>query len=259
MRGGHAASPRGTPRDLDAPAVVIVHGAWVDATDWREVIALLQARRLSVVAVQNPLTSLADDVDAVTRVINHQAGPIVLVGQGYGGTVITQVGGKASVAALVYVAAFAPDTGESTADAQKDYPPSPCVAGIDVDAGGFLYLTQEAVPEFLAQDLPSVDNGVLAAAQKPIRASALLDRVTTAAWRTKPSSYVVTEQDRMISPAFQRQTAEKINAHVFSCQSGHLPFLSRPRETVEAILAAVNFVRCNSCASRPLAVPRDGA
>ena len=92
MRRGHAGSPGGIPRDLDAPTVVIVHGAWVDATDWREVIALLQVKGLSVIAVQNPLSSLADDVDTVTRAINHQSSPIVLVGQGYGGTVITQAG-----------------------------------------------------------------------------------------------------------------------------------------------------------------------
>src|SRR5262245_31655459 len=113
MRRGHAEGTRGMPRDFDAPTVVIVHGAWVDATGWREVIALLQAKGLNVIAVQNPLSSLADDVDAVARAINHQPAPIVLVGQGYGGTVITQAGNHPSVAALVYVAAFAPDTGES--------------------------------------------------------------------------------------------------------------------------------------------------
>jgi pimeloyl-ACP methyl ester carboxylesterase len=243
MSRGHAGSPGGIPRDLDAPTVVIVHGAWVDATAWREVIALLQAKGLNVIAVQNPLRSLADDVDAVTRAINHQSGPIVLVGQGYGGTVITQAGNHPSVAALVYVAAFAPDTGESTSDTPKDYPPSPCVGGVEVDAGGFLYLAQEAVPEFLAQDLPAADNRILAAAQKPIRASALLDRVTAAAWHARPSWYVVTDQDRMISPALQRQLAQRINAIVFILHSGHLPFLSKPKQTADAILAAVDFVR----------------
>jgi len=193
--------------------------------------------------VQNPLRSLAEDVDAVTRAINQQSGLIVLVGQGYGGTVITQAGNHPRVVALVYVAAFAPDTGESTADAQKDYPPPPCVAGIEVDAGGFLFLAQDAVPQFLAQDLPAADNKVLAAAQKPIRASALLDRVTVAAWRTKPSWYVIADQDRMISPALQREMAQRNNANVFVLSSGHLPFLSRPKETAAAIMTAVGFVR----------------
>lgn len=243
MRKGHAGSRGPVPRDLNAPTVVIVHGAWIDATDWREVIALLQVKDLSVIAVQSPLSSLADDVDAVTRTIDHLSGPIVLVGQGYGGTVITQAGNHQKVSALVYVAAFAPDTGESTTDAQTHYPPPLCVAGLEVDAGGFLYLAQDAVPRFLAQDLPSADSRILAAAQKPIRASALLDRVTAAAWHTKPSWYVVADEDRMISPALQRQTANRINANVSELQSGHLPFLSKPKETADVVLAAVEFVR----------------
>jgi predicted alpha/beta hydrolase family esterase len=242
MRRGHAGSRGGIPRDRHALTVVIVHGAWVDATDWREVIALLQVKDLSVVAVQTPLSSLRDDLDTVTRAINHQSNPIVLVGQGYGGTVITQAGNHPRVAALVYVAAFAPDAGESTTDMHRDYPPPPCVAGFEIDAGGFLYLAPDAVPVFLAQDLPAADNRILAAAQKPIRASALLDRVTAAAWRTKPSWYVVTDEDRMISPALQRQIAKRINANVFALQSGHLPFLSKPKGTADAILCAVDFV-----------------
>src|SRR5512134_2772946 len=147
MRGGHAGNPGAVPRDLNAPTVMIVHGAWVDATDWREVIALLQVEGLTVIAVQTPLSSLRDDVDTVTRAIRHQSNPIVLVGHGYGGTVITQAGNHPRVAALVYVAAFAPDAGESTTDAQQDYPPPPCVSGLEVDAGGFLYLASDAVPE----------------------------------------------------------------------------------------------------------------
>jgi pimeloyl-ACP methyl ester carboxylesterase len=243
LRRGHAAASGGEPRDLDAPTVVIVHGAWVDATGWREVIALLQRTGLGVVAVQNPLSALADDVDAVTRVMNQQRGPVVLVGHGYGGTVITQAGNHSSVAALVYVAAVAPDVGESTTAAQRDYPPPPCIDGLEVDAGGFLYLTPDVVLAFLAQDLPATEGRVLAAAQQPIRAGALLDRVAQAAWRTKPCWYAVTDEDRMISPALQRQIARRINASVLVIRSGHVPFLSRPKETADVIIAAVDFVR----------------
>ncbi len=245
------------PRDLDAPAVVIAHGAWVDATSWREVIALLQVRGLSVVAVQNPLSALADDVDAVTRVLNHQPSPVVLVGHGYGGTVITQAGNHQSVAALVYVAAFAPDIGESTTDAQKDYPPPPCIGRFEVDARGFLYLAPDAVLEFLAHDLSATEGLVLAAAQQPIRASALLDRVTEAAWRTKPSWYGVTDDDRMMSPALQREIAGRINASVLILRAGHVPFLSKPKDTADVILAAVDFVRGNGHAGESIAAPRD--
>jgi pimeloyl-ACP methyl ester carboxylesterase len=242
-----------------APAVLIVHGAWVDGTGWREVIALLHSRGLKVVAVQIPLSSLADDVDAVTRAIDHQSSPVVLVGQGYGGTVITQAGSHAKVVALVYVAAFAPDERESTNDLQKDYPPPPCVARFEIDAGGFLYLEQDAVPEFLAQDLPAADGRILAAAQKPIRASALADRVASAAWHEKPCWYLVTDEDRMIPPDLQREIAKKINAVVITVHAGHVPFLSKPKETAAVIRAAVAFVRGEYRMGDRVAATRDRA
>lgn len=245
------------PRDLITPTIVIAHGAWIGGAAWREVIALLQFRGLNVIAVHNPLSSLADDVDAVIRIINQQSTPVVLVGHGYGGTVITQVGNLASVAALVYVAAFAPDVGESTTDSHTEYPPRACVARFKVDAGGYLYLAQDAVSEFLAQDLPAADSRVLAAAQQPIRASALLDRVTAAAWRTKPCWYVLADQDRMISPALQRRIANRIGASIFVVRAGHAPFLSRPRETADVVLAAVNFVRIGGHSGAPIAAPPD--
>ena len=244
-RRGHADARQGVPRDLDAPAVVIAHGEWVDATGWRDVIALLHVKGLSVVAVQNPLSALADDVDAVMRVLNHQRRPVVLVGHGYGGTVITQAGNHQRVAVLVYIAACAPDTGESTADAQKDYPPPLCIRRFAVDASGFLHLAPDAVLEFLAHDLPQTEGLVVAAAQKPIRVSALIDRVTDAAWHRKPCWYAVTDDDRMMSPALQREIASRINASVRTVRAGHLPFLSKPKETTDVILAAVEFVRGN--------------
>jgi pimeloyl-ACP methyl ester carboxylesterase len=166
----------------------------------------------------------------------------VLVGHGYGGTVITQAGNHSRVAALVYVAAFAPNVGESTTDAQ-DYPPLACIGGLEVDAGGFLYLAPDVVLEFLAQDLPATECRVLAAAQQPIRASALLDRVADAAWQSKPSWYIVTEGDRMISPVLQRQIASRIGASVLTLRAGHAPFLSKPSETAIVIGAAVDYVR----------------
>jgi len=231
------------PRNPEAPTVVIVHGAWVDGTSWREVIALLHVKGLSVIAVQNPLSALGDDVDAVVRVIKRQSAPVVLVGHGYGGTVITQAGDHSTVAALVYIAACAPDIGESTTDVEKSGPSSPVISRFEVDAGGFLYLPLAAVREFLAHDLSAAEVRVLAAAQPPIRASALLDRVTKAAWRTKPSWYAVTDEDRMISPALQREIAARIEARVLSLRAGHVPFLSKPKDTADVILAAVDFVR----------------
>jgi pimeloyl-ACP methyl ester carboxylesterase len=231
-------------RDPLAPTVVMVHGAWVDGTGWREVIALLQIKGLKVIAVQNPLSSLADDADAATRAINRQSNSVVLVGHCYGGTVITQTGNNEKVAALVYVAAFAPDVGQSTNDTQKGYPMPHCVASLEIDAGGYLYIAQDSVTKFLAQDLPAADSFILAAAQKPIRASALTDRVAAAAWHEKPCWYLVTDDDRAIAPDLQREFAKKINATIVTVQSGHVPFLSKPRETAEVILAAVDAVNC---------------
>jgi len=230
-------------RDREAPTVVIVHGAWADGTSWREVIALLHVEGLSVIAVQNPLSALGDDVDAVTRVLKRQPGPVVLVGHGYGGTVITQAGDHPSVVTLVYIAGCAPDIGEATIDVEKSGPAPPVISRFEVDAGGFLYLPLTVVREFLAHDLPEAEARVLAAAQPPIRASALLDRVTRAAWRTKPSWYAVTDEDRMFSPALQREIATRIGARVLSLRAGHVPFLSKPKETAEVILAAVDVVR----------------
>ena len=193
--------------------------------------------------MQNPLSALADDVDAVTRVLDHRRGPVVLVGHGYGGTVITQAGSHQSVAGLVYIAAWAPDTGESTADLQEYHASPPFIGRLEVDAGGFLYLAPDAVLEFLAHDLPAPEGLVLAAAQHPIRASALLDRVTGAAWRSKPSWYAVTDDDRVMSPAVQRDIAGRIHARVSFLRAGHVPFLSKPTETAAVILAAVDHVR----------------
>jgi pimeloyl-ACP methyl ester carboxylesterase len=165
----------------------------------------------------------------------------VLVGHGYGGTVITQAGDHSNVSALVYIAACAPDIDESTIE--NCGPSSPFVSRLEVDAGGFLYMPLAVVREFLAHDLSEAEVRVLAAAQPPIRASALLDRVTKAAWRIKPSWYAVADQDRILSPALQREIAARIEARVVPIRAGHLSFVSKPMETAEVILTAVDFVR----------------
>jgi pimeloyl-ACP methyl ester carboxylesterase len=154
------------------------------------------------------------------------------------------------------VAAFAPASGESTADSQSD---NPSQARFEVDSGGFLYLAQESVPQFLAQDLPATDNRVLAAVQQPVRATALFDRVAKAAWRVRPCWYVVTSEDRMIAPELQRRLAARMNARVSILSASHTPFLSKPKETANVILSAVDFVRNQGQTSESIAVPRDRA
>ena len=218
--------------------VVLVHGAFADGSSWDKVIPLLEARGLKVVAVQNPLTSLADDAASVKRVIDAQSGPVILVGHSWGGTVITEVGDDDKVAALVFVAAFAPDVGESTADLGKDGPPPPGATSIRPDPAGYLYLTPEGVAKDFAQDLPATQTRVMAVTQGPIFGKAFDEKVTKAAWQNKPSWFIVAEKDRMIQPALERAMAKKINASTTTLPTSHVPMQSRPKDVAAVILAA---------------------
>jgi len=218
--------------------IVLVHGAFSDGSSWDKVVPLLQAKGFHVVAVQNPLTSLADDVASVRRVIDAQKGPVVLVGHSWAGTVITEAGTDDKVAALVYVAAFAPDAGETSGDLGKNFPPPPGSATIYADNAGFLYLSPEGVANNFAQDLPPAQTRVLAATQGPIFGKSFGEAVKNAAWKTKPSWYIVAEKDRMIQPDLERAMAKKINAKVTSLPTSHVPMLSRPKDVTAVILAA---------------------
>jgi len=220
--------------------VVLVHGAFADGSSWDKVIPLLQAKGLNVVAVQNPLTSLADDVAAAKRVIDAQSGPVVLVGHSWGGTVITEAGSSDKVAALVYVAAFAPDTGQSTNDLNKAGPPPPGAASIRADNAGYLYLTAEGVAKNFAQDLAAAETKVMAATQGPVLGKAFDDKVMNPAWKNKPSWFVVAEKDRMIQPDLERAMAKRINATTTALPTSHVPMLSRPTDVAAVIIAAAD-------------------
>jgi pimeloyl-ACP methyl ester carboxylesterase len=215
--------------------VVLIHGAFAGGSSWDKVIPLLEARGLKVVAVQNPLTSLADDAASVKRVIDAQSGPVILVGHSWGGTVITEVGGDDKVAAL---AAFAPDVGESTADLGKDGPPPPGATSIRPDPAGYLYLTPEGVAKDFAQDLPATQTRVMAVTQGPIFGKAFDEKVTKAAWQNKPSWFIVAEKDRMIQPALERTRSKKNNASTTTLPTSHVPMHSRPKDVAAVILAA---------------------
>ena len=224
-----------------APApttVVLVHGVWADGSSWDKVIPLLLAKGLKVVAVQNPLTSLADDVAATKRVLDAQAGPVVLVGHSWGGMVITEAGDDPKVAALVYVAAFAPDEGQAASDLGKDLPPPPGLANAHPDASGFLWLTAEGVAKDFAPDLPAAQTKVMAVTQGPLSAKSLDEKVSTAAWRTKPSWFVVAQKDRMIQPDLERAMAKKIKANTTELPTSHVAMLARPQEVAAVILKA---------------------
>lgn len=221
------------------PSVVIVHGAFADGSDWAKVIPLLQAKGVKVTAIQNPLTSLKDDVAVARRVLDAQTGKVVLVGHSWGGTVITEAGAHDKVAALVYVAAFAPDAGQSTADVGKDYPTPPGIKKLVADAQGFLSLPPEALRDDFAQDLPAAQTAVMAATQGPIQAKAFEEKVTVAAWQGKPSWYIVSSRDRMIDPDLERALAKKIKARTLELAASHVPQQSRPAEVAKVILDAV--------------------
>src|SRR5437016_7230071 len=173
------------------PAVVLVHGAWADGSSWAKVIPLLEKAGLNAVAVQNPLTSFEDDMAATKRAIALQDGPVILVGHSWGGVVITEAGADPKVAGLVYVAAFAPEVGVPVGELGKDFPPPPGLAEVRPDAAGYLTLTTKGVMEFFAPDLPMAQQKLIAATQGQTNSSVFGARVTNAAWKTKPSWYVV--------------------------------------------------------------------
>lgn len=228
----HAAAPA-------SPSVVIVHGAFADGSDWAKVIPLLQAKGIQVTAIQNPLTSLKDDVAVARRVLDAQTGKVVLVGHSWGGSVITEAGTHDKVASLVYVAAFAPDAGQSSAEVGKDFPPSPGSKKFTADAQGFLSLPPEAMRNDFAQDLPAAQTAVMSATQGPIQAKAFEERLSAAAWQGKPSYYIVAGKDRMIDPQLQRVLAKKIGARTTELPTSHVPQQSRPADVAKVILEAV--------------------
>lgn len=225
--------------DSTKPSVVIVHGAFADGSDWAKVIPLLQAKGLHVVAVQNPLSSLEDDVAAAKRAIDAQPGKVVLVGHSWGGAVITEAGANDKVSSLVYVAAFAPDAGQSAAETGKGFPPAPGFAHIVADASGFLSLTKEGMSKHFAQDLPAATTAVMTATQGPILGKSFEQKLGNAAWKTKPSWYLTTDADHMIPPAQQLEMAKKIGAHLVHVNSSHVPQQSQPAKVAEVILDAV--------------------
>jgi len=228
--------------EVQKPTVVLVHGAFADGSTWNKVIPLLQEKGLNVVAVQNPLSSLADDVKATQRVLDQQTGPVVLVAHSWGGAVITQAGVADNVKALVYVAAFAPSEGQSVADVSKDYPTPSGFSHIVADKDGFLTLSLEGVQKHLAQDVPAEQTKLMYATQTPTRGKNFEEKVTAAAWKTKPSWYVVSEQDHMLDPALQVAMAKKMSAHVTTLRASHAPHLSQPAEIAKVILDATTAV-----------------
>jgi pimeloyl-ACP methyl ester carboxylesterase len=218
--------------------VVLVHGAWADGSSWAKIIPLLEKQGLHVVAVQNPLSSLADDVAATKRAIDAQDGPVVLVGHSYGGAVISEAGNHPKVARLVFVAAFGPDTGESVGTTAKDFAPAPVGPEVQPIEDGFLVLSRKGVTEDFAQDLSAGEKQVLFATQGPTSGSVFGAPISNAAWRHKPSFYVVADNDRMINPDYERFAAKRMGAKTLALPTSHVPMLAKPQEVAAFIAQA---------------------
>lgn len=214
--------------------IVLVHGAWADGSGWQRIHDILRARGYSVNVVQNPMTSLADDVAAVDRVLARQDGATLLVGHSYGGVVITEAGDAANVAGLVYVAAFVPDAGESVASLIEGETPAP----LQPSADGFLFFNPSLFPQVFAHDLTAAQGAFLAAAQVPPAGAAFGTPVSQAAWRSRRSWYVLATEDRVIPPRVQRRMATRASAAITEIRGSHAVYISQPEAVADAIDAA---------------------
>lgn len=226
-----------TPAPGKARNIVLVHGLFADGSCWSEVISRLQAVGLNATAVQNPLTTLPDAVASAQRVLERQDGPTVLVGHSFSGMIVTEAGTHPDVSALVYVAARAPDAGEDYTALARTYPTPPASAGIVFD-GDEGRLTEEAFLRDFAGDLPKAKAKVLYAAQEPFQKALLTGRTTQAAWRTKPSFYAVSTEDRTINPDLQRFMAKRMGAKTIEVKASHLSLISHPDEITQLIINA---------------------
>jgi len=214
--------------------IVLVHGAFTDGSSWAQVISRLQAMGYHVTAVQNPLTSLADDVSATERVLRRQKGDVLLVGHSWAGAVITQAGNDKQVKGLVYLSALVPDSGESVADLLSSL--NAPMDGLVPDAQGLVWLDDpQAFHQVMAADLPMAQVNVLASIQQPIAAASFSGKIQHAAWHDKPSWYLQTESDQALRPAVQKAIAQRIGAKVTSIDSSHLSLLSHPDEVAMLI------------------------
>ncbi|MEM9488288.1 MAG: alpha/beta hydrolase [Myxococcota bacterium] len=226
----------------ETASVVLVHGAFADGSSWSKVIPILQQAGIEVTAAQLPLSSLADDAAAATRLIDLQTSPVVLVGHSWGGAVITEAGANDNVAALVYLAAFAPDAEQPVGALLEGLPAAPWEAELIPDAGGNLRLSENAFSTYFAPDLPASEAAVMAATQGPLTAEAFAQAPTSAAWRSKPTHYIISDDDQIIPTALQVTMAETIAAETTTLSASHVPMLSRPEEVAQIILDVVTEV-----------------
>jgi pimeloyl-ACP methyl ester carboxylesterase len=227
-------------------SIVLVHGGFVDGSGWEDVYRNLRSQGYPVTIVQNPTTTLADDVAATNRVLDAQQGPVILVGHSYGGVVITEAGSHPKVAGLVYVAAFAPDKGESVGSLIKDPPPGAPVPPIEPAGEGFLGLNKAKFREAFAADVPAEKAQFMADSQVPWGVGALGGAVTVPAWKSKPSYYLVATEDRMIPPPAQQFMSKRAGSTVVEVAGSHAVYVSKPEAVANLIAKAAKEVKVSA-------------
>src|SRR6516164_433146 len=228
------------PQQTTVKNIVLVHGAFADGTSWGKVIPILERRGFHVVAVQNPLTSLADDANATRRLIALQDGPVILVGHSWGGAVITEAGDDPKVVGLVYVAAFVPEVGTSANQTSAPFGPTPVQKTIKVDAQHFAWLSEEGIINAFADGLPMAERRLILAVQGQIYGPMFDEKLTHAAWKTKPSWHVIATKDHTLSPAMEEAGAKKAGGKAVSLPTCHVAMLQEPQPVADVITEAVN-------------------
>jgi pimeloyl-ACP methyl ester carboxylesterase len=218
--------------------IVLVHGAFADGTSWAKVIPILEANGFHVVAVQNPLTSLSDDVNATRRIIAMQDGPVILVGHSWGGAVISEAGDDPKVAGLVYVAAYVPDVGTSANDTSTPFGSTPGQKAIQVDSKHFAWMSEEGILNCFADGLPMTEHRLVLAVQGQIFGPMFDEKLTHAAWKSKPSWHVIATKDRTLSPAMEEAGAKKAGGVAISIPTCHVAMLQEPQRVADLITEA---------------------
>jgi pimeloyl-ACP methyl ester carboxylesterase len=228
---------------LAAVTIVLVHGGFVDGSGWEKVYRILKKNGYSVAVVQNPTISLAGDAAATKLIVQAQNGPVILVGHSYGGAVITEAGNDPKVVGLVYIAAFAPDKGESVNTLIKDPPPGAPVPPILPPREGYLFLDKAKFPSSFAGDVSAETAAFMADSQVPWGVEALGGTISEASWRTKPSWYLVTKDDKMIPPTAQRQMSKRAGSMVVEVAGSHAIYVSNPKAVADLIERAAKDVK----------------
>src|SRR5262245_35296876 len=218
--------------------IVLVHGAFADGTSWGKVIPILESRGFHVVAVQNPLTSLSDDANATRRIIAMQDGPVILVGHSWGGAVITEAGDDPKVVGLVYVAAWMPEIGNSANQTSEPFGPTPVLKEIKVDSQHFASLSEEGVINDFADGLPMAERRLVRAVQGQTYGPMFDEKLTHAAWKSKPSWHVISTKDQTLSPAMEEDGANRSGGVAVKLSTCHVAMLQEPEKVADVITAA---------------------